>query len=43
MKIEENIFKQNNLDGQYPEILKDNEIKKYQKASFYRKSCTMKL
>jgi hypothetical protein len=31
MKLEENIFTKNNLD-QYPEILKDNEIKKYQKA-----------
>ena len=30
-------FLQNNLDGQYSEILKDNEIKKYQKASFLSK------
>ena len=30
-------FLQNNLDGQYPEILKDNEIKQYQKASFLSK------
>jgi hypothetical protein len=30
-------FLQNNLDGQYPEILKDNEIKKYQKAPFLSK------
>ena len=30
-------FLQNKLDGQYPEILKDNETKQYQKAPFLSK------